>query len=148
MTLKFKKIPSNMGQVIKNPEYATIGSACFDLVANIDENFTIKSGKIEKIPCGIAIELEENFVALVFPRSGLSTNFGINLANSVGVVDSDYRGEIFVSLINNSDKDFILKPLERIAQLGIVPILAPKLVECNQLSTTARGGGGFGSTGR
>lgn len=149
MNLKYKKIPSKNGKLIETPIYATDGSACFDLVCNLDEEITIKPHETVKIPTGIAIELESNsYVALIFARSGLSTKFNIALANSVGVIDSDYRGEIFIPLINNSDSDYILKPNLRIAQLGIVPILKPALVECDDLSDTARGSGGFGSTGK
>lgn len=149
MNLKFKKIPSNKGKLVETPKYATDGSACFDLVCALDDEITIKPNEISKIPTGIAIELENNsLVALVFPRSGLSSKFGISLANCVGVIDSDYRGQIFVPLVNNSLVDYVLKPDERIAQLGVMPILKPTLIECENLSDTMRGSGGFGSTGK
>ncbi|MFI3228245.1 MAG: dUTP diphosphatase [Clostridia bacterium] len=149
MDLKFIKIPSADGKIIDTPQYATDGSACFDLVCNLDDAIVIKSNEIAKIPTGIAIELESNLlVALVYPRSGLSSKFGISLANCVGVVDSDYRGQIFVPLVNNSDVDFTLKPDERIAQLAVMPILKPTLIEVENLSETTRGSGGFGSTGK
>ncbi|MFI3115167.1 MAG: dUTP diphosphatase [Clostridia bacterium] len=148
MILKFKKIPSKNGQVAKNPAFATEGSACFDLTCNLDEQITIKPNETVKIPTGIAIELENNsLVALVFPRSGLSSNFGISLANCVGVIDADYRGEILVPLVNNSSENFTLNPFDRIAQLGITEIFKPSLVECKELSDTSRGVSGFGSTG-
>lgn len=149
MNLKFKKIPSENGHLIETPKYATAGSACLDLVCNIDNDITIKPDETVKIPTGIAIELfDSSLVALVFPRSGLASKFGITLANSVGVIDSDYRGQIFVPVINNSKETYTLKQNDRIAQLGIVPIIMPNLVECDELSETLRGSGGFGSTGK
>lgn len=149
MNLKFKKIPSKYGTLIDTPTYATDGSACFDLVCNLDDEITIKPQEIVKIPTGIAIELENPLlVALIFARSGLSSNHGISLANSVGVIDFDYRGEIFVPIINNSDVDFKITHNQRIAQLSVMPILKPTLLEVSDLSNTDRGSGGFGSTGK
>ncbi len=149
MNLNFKKIPSQNGKIPQNPAYATEGSACFDLTANIDSDLIILPNHIVKIPTGLAIEIPTNeFVALVFARSGLSSKFGISLANSVGVIDSDYRGEIIVALINNSNDEFILKPGDRIAQLGLFPVFMANLCEVDTLNDTKRGDGGFGSTGK
>lgn len=149
MLLKFKKIPSKNGKLIENPKYATEGSACFDLICNFDEEITIKPQEIVKVATGIAIEINSpQFVGLIYPRSGLATKSKISLANCVGVIDSDYRGQIFVPIINNSNEDFTIKPDERIAQLAIMPVLQPILVESKQLSETKRGENGFGSTGK
>lgn len=148
MEMKFKKMPTEKGNLIENPKYATDGSACFDLVCNIDEEIIATPGSITKIPTGIAIEIPSNeYVALVFARSGLASKSGISLANSVGVVDSDYRGEIFVPLINNSKVDYTFKQGDRVAQLGIFPVIMTNLIETNELNDTKRGSGGFGSTG-
>lgn len=149
MTLKYKKIPSETGRLIENPKYQTAGSACFDLVANIDCDITIEPKQTVKIPSGIAIELESSsYVALVFARSGLSVKHGIVLSNGVGVIDSDYRGEILVVLTNTSAEPYTVVSGERVAQLGIIPVMMADLELCEQLSDTKRGGSGFGSTGK
>ena len=131
------------------PEYKTHGSAGMDLKAAIPEPVIIKPKEIRLIPTGIAIGLEDNStVALVYARSGLAAKHGITLANSVGVIDSDYRGEIFCPLTNLSEKDFELKPLERMAQLVISPVHVPRVEVVEELDETKRGAGGFGHTGR
>ncbi len=131
------------------PERATPGSAGLDLRACIDAPIVINPRDIVTIPTGIAIALpDENLVALIFARSGLSIKHGIALANSVGVIDSDYRGELCVGLINNSNSPYTISPNERIAQLVVMPVsnLIPEI--CDELPETSRGEGGFGSTGR
>lgn len=149
MTLKYKKIPTKNGRIIENPKYQTIGSACFDLVANIDENLVIKPEETVKIASGIAIEIENSdYVGLVFARSGLSLKHGIVLTNGVGVIDSDYRGEILIALTNNSKKEYTITQGERVAQLGLFPVSMAKFELCEELSDTSRGGQGFGSTGK
>ena len=131
------------------PEYKTTGSAGMDLKAAITEPLIIKPQEIKLVPTGLGISLgNTNNVALVYARSGLSSKYGITMANSVGVIDSDYRGEIFCPLINLSNKEFILKPLERMAQMVIAPILKPEIEVVEDLDETARGHGGFGHTGR
>lgn len=131
------------------PTRATVGSAAVDLYACLSEDFVLKTGHHVLVPTGIAIELPGNdLVALVFARSGLATKFGIALANGVGVIDSDYRGEICVALRNFGAQDYIIKKNERIAQMVVMPILALPFVKVDKLSDTARGNGGFGSTGR
>lgn len=133
----------------KIPTKATPGAAGFDLYANIAENVTISPGDLAKIPTGIAISLpNKNYVALVFARSGLAVNHGITLSNGVGVVDSDYRGEIFVGLCNLGKKSYTIIPHERIAQIIIMPIVQFALLNVAQLDETIRGENGFGSTGR
>lgn len=131
------------------PEYKTRGSAGMDLKAAIKEPVTIKPQEIKLIPTGVGISLSNtDNVALIYARSGLSSKYGITMANSVGVIDSDYRGEIFCPLINLSDKEFILKPLERMAQLVVAPIFKPEIEVVDDLDETERGEGGFGHTGR
>ncbi len=131
------------------PQYATEGSAGMDLRACLQEPVTIRPGDIVPVPTGVAIQLaRRDAVALVYARSGLATRHGIALANGVGVVDSDYTGEIVVPLCHNGSRDFVLQPKERIAQLVIAPIYVARLVPVDYLGPTERGAGGFGSTGR
>lgn len=129
------------------PTRATNGSAGYDLYADIKDSITIMPNKCEKISTGICIEISEySIVGLVYPRSGLATKFGIILSNCVGVIDSDYRGEIIVSLWNTSDIPYTIRKGDRMAQLVLTPILTPELNEVSKLSQTVRGDGGFGST--
>ena len=132
------------------PEYATSGSAAVDLRAAIDEGttVTIQPGQRAMIPTGMAISLENaNVVAILAARSGLAVKSGINLANGIGVIDSDYRGEICVGLYNSSDVPFTVNRGDRIAQLLFMPVYVANLIEAASLDETARGAGGFGSTG-
>lgn len=144
MKLKIKKLREDAVM----PSRATGGSAGFDLCACTDGPITLKSGSITVIPTGISAEPDSDDVAmLIYPRSGLSTKFGISLANCVGVVDSDYRGEICVPLINHGNADFTVEPGMRIAQLVITPVIIPELELTDSIGETSRGSGGFGSTG-
>ena len=130
------------------PERKTIGSAGADLYANISDTVTIIPNQTVKIPTGIAIELpSENYVGLVFGRSGLGIKNGIAPANKVGVIDSDYRGEIIVGLHNSSNEIFRVNPNDRIAQLAILPVLPVTYIEDDNLTDTERGENGIGSTG-
>lgn len=144
MKLLFMK--KREGAVI--PKYATPGSAGCDLSACIDVPLEIKPGEIVMIPTGLAVEYqgEENVALLVYARSSLAAKHGLALANSVGVVDSDYRGEIMVAMINQGSKSYTVSPNERIAQLVVTPVLTPEIAETDVLSDTQRGSGGFGST--
>lgn len=143
-TLKIKKVNENA--II--PKRATGGSAGLDLCACIDEPLTILGGVTAVIPTGLAIELpNENYGAFVFARSGLSIKHGIGLLNSVGVVDSDYRGEIKVGVINQIQEEYTIMPGERIAQLVIMPVSNMPVQEVEEINDTVRGSGGFGSTG-
>ncbi len=144
MVLKIK--PLNDGAFI--PKRATSESAGLDIFAFLKEPVTINPGEIIKIPSGIAVEITKGYVGLIYPRSGLSTKFGISLANCVGVIDSDYRGELLTPLINHSDKPFTVNNGDRIAQLLISPVLLPEIEVVKELSRTERGEGGFGSTGK
>ena len=131
------------------PAYVTDGSAGLDLACASDEPVVVPAGEIAKIPTGIAAECERRDAALlIFARSGLATKHGISLANGVGVVDPDYRGEIIVSVLNNSAEDYRVSPGERIAQLVIVPFVRADVSVVDELSDTKRGAGGFGSTGK
>lgn len=133
----------------KAPEYATRGSAGMDLSACIEEDLVVKPGEIVKVPTGIAIQLPDNSTAgFVFPRSGLSSKYGISLANSVGVIDSDYTGEIICALINHGKSDYVVKNGERIAQIVFMPVFTAVFQEVSELKETERGAGGFGSTGK
>ncbi len=131
------------------PKRATAGSAGADLYACIDEPVVLAPGKLVKIPTGIAIELADSgLAAFLFARSGLGVKHGITLANSVGVVDSDYRGEVCVGLCNVSDEPYTIEPGERVAQMVIMPVACAEFMEVSELGDTERGAGGFGSSGR
>ena len=131
------------------PSRESDGAAGYDLRACIDSPITLEKGKIFAVPTGVAIELpSKNLVAVVCARSGLAIKHGIALANGVGIIDSDYRGEIKVGLLNSGEEDFVINPGERIAQMLIMPVETPELQICDELSETERGSGGFGSTGR
>ena len=144
MELKIKKVRENA----KLPTRATSGSAGMDLYACIDEPITLKKGDKAVIPTGIAIGLDDpHYAAFIYARSGLAIKHGIGLLNSVGVIDSDYRGEICVGIIKQTDPEYTIEPFERIAQMVINPVELPKIVEVETLDETDRGAGGFGSTG-
>lgn len=142
--IKVKKLRENA--VV--PKIATSGSAAADLYACIDEEVIVPAGKSTVIPVGIAIAVPEGYGAFIFARSGLGIKHGIAPRNCVGVIDSDYRGEICVGLQNSSDEDYVIKPNDRIAQMAIMPVMPAEYVLCDELSDTERGEGGFGSTGK
>ncbi len=145
MLLKIKKLNS----AADIPKMATSGSAGMDLKACIESDIVIEPGQRALIPTGLAIALPDNsYVAYIYARSGLAVKQGITLANCVGVIDSDYRGEIKVGLINQSDASYTVTNGERIAQLVIAPVIVPEIVEADELDETERSDGGFGSTGR
>ena len=145
---KFIKV-LRKNQSSKLPKKATTGSAGFDLYADMEDEIRIEPGDLVKIPTGISISLpNSSYVALIFARSGLAVNHGITLSNGVGVVDSDYRGEIMVGLCNLSQKPYTIKPQERIAQMVVMPISNLSLLEVLRLGDTVRGENGFGSTGK
>ncbi len=148
MELKIKFVPNSKGETVNKPFYATNGSAGMDLSACLDEPVCLKKGEIKLISTGIAISLPSNkYVAYVYARSGLACKKGICLANSVGVIDSDYRGEIKCGLINLGSEDFVINHGDRIAQLIIAPVEIAEINVCETLDDTDRGSGGFGSTG-
>ncbi|MBR2929011.1 MAG: dUTP diphosphatase [Oscillospiraceae bacterium] len=149
MKLAIKVLSPLLGTEIPLPSYATPGSAAMDLRACVSEPVEIAPGGRMVIPSGIAIALPSaDYVALVFARSGLAAKGGVCLANGVGVIDSDYRGEIGVALLNIGSTPYTILPGDRIAQLMVTPVVQPALELVDQLPETERGAGGFGSTGR
>ena len=133
---------------IKLPVYKTSGSSGMDLVANTKKKIKIKHGGRALVPTGIALAIPKNYEMQIRPRSGLAANKGISVLNTPGTIDSDYRGEIKIILINLSNKSFSIKSGDRIAQMVLCPIVKGKLKEVKNLSKTKRGRRGFGSTGK
>ena len=133
---------------IKLPAYKTSGSSGMDLVAYTKNKITISSGRTAMIPTGIAVAIPKNYEIQIRPRSGLAANKGISVLNTPGTIDSDYRGEIKVILINLSKKPFDIKSGDRVAQIIVCPVSKGKFKEVMQLPKTTRGKGGFGSTGK
>ncbi len=131
------------------PAYATPGSAGLDLRACLDAPLTLEPNAWQLVPTGIAIWLKDpGFAALILPRSGLGHRHGIVLGNLVGLIDSDYQGQLMVSAWNRSDTAFVLQPMERLAQVVIVPVVQAAFKVVDDFPPTARGAGGYGSTGR
>jgi dUTP pyrophosphatase len=131
------------------PAYGTPGSAGIDLRACIEQNMVIEPGQCELIPSGIALHIgDTHYAAMILPRSGLGHKHGIVLGNLVGLIDSDYQGQIFVSLWNRGRTPFTLMPLERMAQLVIVPVMQMEFNIVDEFPQSQRGTGGFGSTGK
>ena len=125
----------------------TAQAAGFDLPAAIERSVVLKPGEIMLIPCGFAMAVPDGYEAQVRPRSGLASKFGITMANAPGTIDSDYRGEVHVPLINLGKKKFTIERGMRIAQMLILPVPKVKMIEVKELDKTARGGRGFGHTG-
>lgn len=149
MELQIKPLSPLVGTSIPLPRFATGGAACMDLCACIESPLTLAAGQRALVPTGIAIALPSaDYVALVFARSGLGIKKGVCLSNGVGVIDSDYRGEIGVGLVNLGDEPYTVQPGDRIAQLMVVPVVQPTINVVDELDETDRGAGGFGSTGR
>ena len=141
--LKIEKLEHCLGL----PEYKTAGAAGMDLVASISEPITLKSLERKLIPTGIKIEVPMGYEAQIRPRSGLSIKHGITLINCTGTIDSDYRGEVCVGLVNLSNEVFTINPADRIAQMVIAEVVQGEIEIVANLSETQRGEGGFGSTG-
>ena len=137
------KIKSNA----KLPQRQTAGSVGYDISACIDEDVEIKPGETRPVGSGFAIALKTGYAAFIYARSGLGIRHGITPANCVGIIDSDYRGEVIVGLRNASQTPFTVKNGDRIAQMVIAKCALPELTECDNLDETVRGDGGFGSTG-
>lgn len=134
-------------QSSKAPSYSSKTAAGADIYADISECLEILPHSTQMIPSGFAIEIPEGFAGFIYPRSGLSTKRGLAPANKVGVIDSDYRGEVIVAIHNHSSTIATITPHERIAQLVIAPVFTPSFEISDELSDTERGSGGFGSTG-
>jgi dUTP pyrophosphatase len=131
------------------PAYATAGSAGLDLRACVDEPLTLRPGDSSLVPTGLAIHLDDpSLAAIIIPRSGLGHKHGIVLGNLVGLIDSDYQGQVFVSCWNRGREPFVVNPMERIAQLVVVPVVQVALNVVDSFEQSSRGAGGFGSTGK
>lgn len=130
------------------PKYETIGSAGMDVRANITEDVVLAPGAIKLIPVGLKVEIPLGYEIQVRPRSGLALKHGLGMANSVGTIDSDYRGEIGVIAINLSDRPYTIQPQERIAQIVLNKVEQIEWTEVEELGTTERGAGGYGHTGK
>lgn len=148
MKVQFKIVDSRLGREIPLPNYATAGSAGVDLRACLDENTVLNPGATLLIPTGLAIHIDSAHAALILPRSGLGHKHGVVLGNLVGLIDSDYQGQIFVSCWNRGDKAFTIEVGERIAQMVFVPITQVEFTQVDEFTESARGAGGFGHTGR
>ena len=148
MELKIKALSPKIGNEIPAPHFATVGSAAMDLCACIDSDVTIAAGARAIIPTGLAIALPSaEYVALICARSGLASKFGITMANGVGVIDSDYRGELRVALFNSSHSDYTIHDGDRIAQMVLAKYEQADFAVVTEINETERGAGGFGHTG-
>jgi dUTP pyrophosphatase len=146
--LKVRILDPRVGREFPLPAYATAGSAGLDLRACIDQDLLLEPGKAELIPTGLAIYLEDpGLAAVVLPRSGLGHKHGVVLGNLVGLIDSDYQGQLQVSCWNRGREPFTIRPGERIAQLVVVPVVQVELEVVDDFTATTRGGGGFGHSG-
>lgn len=145
-TVRIRRLPH--GADLPLPAYQSAGAAGLDLLAAVDAPLTLPPGARALVPTGIAIALPEGFEAQVRPRSGLAARHGVTVLNAPGTVDADYRGEIKVVLVNHGEAPFTLSRGDRIAQMVVAPVTLARLVEADELDDTARGAGGFGSTGR
>ncbi len=145
LKIKIKKLPES--EDLPLPSYQTEHSAGMDLLAAVDGQLVVPSGKWALVPTGISIELPEGYEAQVRPRSGLAAKHGISLVNAPGTVDADYRGEIKVILINFGEEPFTIKRGDRIAQMVINEVVRAELIHVEELNGTKRGDGGFGHTG-
>ena len=143
-----KVLIKRLSKEISLPKYETIGSSGMDLRANLEKEISISSGKSEIIPTGISVSIPEEFEIQIRPRSGLAAKQKVTVLNSPGTIDSDFRGEIKVILINLGKNDFAIRNGDRIAQMVLCPVSKAKLYEIDDLSETDRGSGGFGSTGK
>jgi dUTP pyrophosphatase len=148
MKIKFKKLDNFVSANIPLPEYKTDGSAGMDVRACIKEKIVVKQGSTVMIPLGFAMHIEDkNIAAIIIPRSGLGSKNGIVLGNLVGLIDSDYQGELMVPLWNRSNKDFDIKPGDRIAQMVFIPLVLAEFEIVNSFEQSERGIKGFGSSG-
>lgn len=146
--LQLRILDPRLGNEIPLPRYSTEGSAGMDLRACLDEELVLKPGKTQLLPTGIAIHIEDpGLAAFILPRSGLGHKHGIVLGNLVGLIDSDYQGEILVSCWNRGNIEYRIEPGERIAQLVLIPVVQAELLVVDEFEVTDRGSDGFGSSG-
>jgi len=147
--LKVRIVDPRIGTELPLPTYATAGSAGLDLRACLDAPLELEPGRAELVPTGLAIHVEDPaLAAVILPRSGLGHKHGIVLGNLVGLIDSDYQGQLMVSCWNRGREPYTVKPGERIAQLVVVPVVQVELQVVEDFAATSRGGGGFGHSGR
>ena len=147
--LQVRILDPRIGETIAMPEYATTGSAGLDLRACLDNALTLQPGETQLIPTGLSIYIEDpGLAAMILPRSGLGHKHGIVLGNLVGLIDSDYQGELMVSCWNRGDTAFTIDVGERMAQLVLVPVVQAKFEIVQEFTATERGSGGFGHSGR
>ncbi len=148
-TLQVKVLDPRLGDTIPMPTYATSGSAGLDLCACLDDGLTLMPGQTQLIPTGLAVYIADPSLAgMILPRSGLGHKHGIVLGNLVGLIDSDYQGQLFVSAWNRSDKAYTMAVGERIAQLVLVPVVQAGFEVVEEFTVSERGEGGYGSTGK
>jgi dUTP pyrophosphatase len=146
--IQMKILDPRVGKEFPLPEHATAGSAGVDLRACLDKDLVLKPGQTELIPTGVAIHIEDpGLAAMILPRSGLGHKHGIVLGNLVGLIDSDYQGQLYVSCWNRSSEEFVLEPGLRLAQLVIVPVVQANFKVVEDFDASQRGEGGFGHTG-
>ncbi len=148
-TIQLKILDPRIGTEFPFPDYATTGSAGMDLRACVDASLVLAPGAAELIPTGMAIHIEDpSLAAVLLPRSGLGHKHGVVLGNLVGLIDSDYQGQLLVSCWNRGRDSFTIQPGERIAQMIIVPVVRARFEVVNEFTASQRGAGGFGHTGR
>src|SRR4030066_1023782 len=145
--IKIKRLSTEFDD-IPIPSYATSGSAGMDVRAAVKDEIIIEPNSITLVPTNLSVEIPKGYEIQVRPRSGLAANHGIGILNSPGTIDSDYRGEIKIIIINFGKEDFVIQPTERIAQLVVSKVYTAKFIETKELNNTSRGEGGFGHTGR
>jgi dUTP pyrophosphatase len=149
MKIQFKLIDSRLGELWPLPHYATTGSAGMDLRACIHKDLTLKAGETSLIPAGLSIHIADpGYAAYILPRSGLGHKKGIVLGNLVGLIDSDYQGELKISTWNRSQADYTIEPGDRIAQLVVAPVMQVELERVDTFDDSSRGEGGFGHSGK
>ncbi len=148
MKLAIKALSPLLGKEIPLPFFATPGAAAMDLHACLEESLTLAPRERRIVPTGLAVAIPAGFVGILAVRSSMGIKHGIILANGIGVIDSDYRGEVGIGLLNTTDEPYTILPGDRIAQLMVIPVTQPTLEMVEELPETERGAGGFGSTGR
>ena len=149
MQLQYRLLDARLGDQFPLPAYATDGSAGLDLRAMVEAPLTLNPGDTELLPTGLSIHIgDAGYAGMILPRSGLGHKHGIVLGNLVGLIDSDYQGQLMVSCWNRGNSTFTIEPGERIAQLVIVPVMQVSLTQVDEFDDSARGEGGFGHSGR
>jgi dUTP pyrophosphatase len=147
--VQLKILDPRVGKEFPLPEYSTDGAAGLDLIACIDEHLRVEPGEAHLVPTGIAIHIvDTELAAVLLPRSGLGHRHGIVLGNLVGLIDSDYQGQVFVSCWNRGHEHFVIEPGDRIAQMVFVPVVHARFKIVDDFTQSSRGAGGFGHTGR